>query len=250
MWRRQLLFACIAIPFLGGCSAVLDISVRSPDPDKVIKYVEAFEKFSNRRIERAEDYVYAGFAYIDHYCEAFFVELEIEKRRVAFAKSTTLQAFTTAPAIISLASDATKPGLILAQVSGLTNLIFEQYEKQFIFAQYSVQLRLKVLEAQHEFKNTRIPPEILAAPLGGAKFDRGSLASLYQAHQIVQQYARLCTIPQLELFIVTALDATAGTSQSSQRAFVTTVTPLRQRSSPGSSGSGAFSTPPFVSRAK
>ncbi len=272
---RALFFAVACVGLAqGGCA--FSARVDSPDPGDIIGYVSDFEKHFGRKIDTGEDYVLAGLSYVDHYCELFFTELEVEKRKLAFSKSSIQQGFATAITIAPLttATNKSKPVAILGALSGLANHVFEQYEKQFVFASYSAQLRLKVLQAQYNFKEVH-KQEISSL---NTSLRDASLATVYKSHQVVQEYAKLCTIPQLDLYIITALDATAAGNQQSrfskcvlecdQGAFDTKLfgqcvdkcmrgTPkaksyvyYRASSGKGSTSPATFSSPPFVSQAR
>jgi hypothetical protein len=147
-----------------------------------VSYTAAFKQLLGKEISTGEDYVLSGYSYVDYHCERFFVELEVEKRKLLFGKSTVAQAFTTAATIVPLVHDKTtdvkKPLAILAALAGLTNVMFEQYEKQFIFAPYSTQLRLKVQDAQHIYKQRQEEKVVMLRQ----NMRDQKVADIYRAH--------------------------------------------------------------------
>ena len=214
--------ALLCTSIVAGCAAI-GARVDTPEPEQIIVYVSAFEKHFSKKIDTGQDYVIAGYTYVDHYCELFFTELEIEKRKLLFTKNTTQQLLaTTVPALINATKDAatnvSKPLAVLSAVAGLTNFTFEQYQSQFIFAPYGTQLRLKVHEAQHTFKTSLQADTTGWQQLSGGL--KSSVTIAFLAHQVVQQYAQLCTIPQLDLYIVTALDSTRAEKSKTEPLYL------------------------------
>lgn len=222
--RRRRISACIRVHRFSGIAIAMSallasgctgLSARldSPLPEQIIKYTAAFEVHAKAKISTGEDYVLAGYSYVDEHCEQFFVELEVEKRKLLFAKNSLQQTFATAPSIVTITSGAAaaaKPVAILASLAGLSTLLFDQYGQQFTFSPYGAQLRAKVQDAHYKYK------ELLHETVStwNTPLATSRISEMLKAHQIVQGYARICTIPQMEQFIVTALDRTrAGNAE-------------------------------------
>ena len=247
----------------GGCSSALENALETPTPNSVFEYVKDFEERTGRNIVTASDYIFAGIIYVDHYCENFFNELEIQKRELAYYNSVSNKVFTSTITLLpALTSHAKKPQAVLAALAGLSTLAFEQYDKQFNFAPYSVQLRRLILQAQDTLKLKIIPEEfakirivdVFPAARKGTAFaltstpaDGTALGGFFLAHQVVQQYSKTCTIPQMQLFLETALNsanavASAGLDTKKTVAFEVPAAP------PAPRGVRTFTSPPFVAR--
>jgi len=228
----------------------LSSRLNSPEPEQIIEYTKAFELHFNRKIETGEDYVRAGYNYVDHHCEQFFIAIEVEKRKLLFAKNSVQQAFSTAPAILTAtygrgSASLAKPLAILAALAGLSAQMFDSYGEQFAFSNYSTQLRLKVQEAQYAYK-TATETSLITF---NQPFSSSSISNAYKAHQLVQGYARLCTVPQFEQFIVTALDSTRAGKASNEPQLLPrpTVESYRRRPVARSTAAPTLVVPPAVS---
>ena len=205
---RQLAAAVVGGICLSGCSSLSAVPLESPAPADIVDFTQTFETYTNHRIGTAEDYVYAGYAYTDHNCQKFFNALEMARKNSLFAKDTLTSAGGLATEILTLLAESqTAIGIVSGAVGFVANGI-ERHNNLYNFAEYSPALWQHVSTAQSNFKSTDVPPtlELIAAnPIDTA-------ATFYQAHQIVQAYARLCSLPQIEYFVHTALNNSKTTA--------------------------------------
>jgi hypothetical protein len=256
----QMIFAALGGASLVGCAGSLENYIASPSPSSIFDYAKIFEEKAGVKIRTFADYVFAGIIYVDDQCESFFNELEIQKREIAFYNSVSNKALTGTVALLpSLTKKATKAQAVLGALAGLASAAFEQYDKQYNFAPYSVQLRRLTLQSQDTLKRTMIPPEWfkthIVDVLPNKKFgvlvvqegeNPSALSLLFLAHHAVQQYAKTCTIPQMQLFIETALNVTNAEQSDAPDSGKN-----RQKSSfnkDNTRGGVMFSSPPFVAR--
>ncbi len=213
---RRLIAVVIGSVCVSGCSSIfsdsiLDQSVQLPTPSNVHEYMALFQPFSTGPIQSGSDYVWAGYAYSDHHCNAYFSALEKAKIQAAFFKDATSSAFSAADTIMALAVASQQAIGIVAAAGSFIGNVMTSYNNQFFFAQHSGALWNQVVIAQNKYKF-----EDVAALYNTIK--EGPIASptvAAVAHNIVQNYARLCTLQQLDLFVSTAL--TTRTASASDK---------------------------------
>ena len=217
-------FLLTPLILLSGCSIPLQLQVRDPDPKAIIDYVSIFGPYSPGPIKTGGDYVWAGYAYVDHHCSKFFEALEEGRMNMAFLRDTSAAGFSAANTVLTLAKVSQQSigvvgaggTLLAATLTAATNDYF--YGQFSGLAQYSGSLWLQTSAAQDNFKNK--DPTVHARYAQIADQPLGTLKVQAMAHNIVQSYASLCTIQQMQVFIQTALangkavpaaDKTAGT---------------------------------------
>lgn len=169
------------------------------------------QPFSSGRIVKGGDYVVAGFAYVDHHCQRFFNSLEQSRMQNEFATDTISQAFTAANAILAFADTATKTIGFVTQVGTIVNTGLKNYNRIYFFAPYAGSLwyQVQTIQSDYKFKD---PVKTLVAGIKDRSMD--TVADWASAHQIVQGYARICSLPQFQLLINTALVAKPATGET------------------------------------
>lgn len=198
---RQLIAAVMGSALLAGCSGLGATPVESPSPQSVINFTQTFETYTGRRIASADDYVWAGYSYVDDHCQTFFNALEMGRKDGVFAKETIAAGGLFATDVLTqLKKSQTAIGIVSGAI-GLVTASIDRYNNMYNFAQYSPALWQHVATAQSKYKSEDAPQTL--QDLGRASI--AEAAVFYQAHQIVQGYARLCSLPQIEYFIHTAL---------------------------------------------
>ncbi len=198
---RQLIAAVMGSALLAGCSGLGATPIDSPTPQTVIDFTQTFETYTGHRIATADDYVWAGYAYVDENCQTFFNALEMGRKDGVFAKETIAAAGTFTNEILTqLKKSQSAIGIVAGGFQLVTNSI-DRYNNMYNFAQYSPALWQHVATAQSKYKSEDAPQTL--NDLGPHSI--GDAAVFYQAHQIVQGYARLCSLPQIEFFIHSAL---------------------------------------------
>lgn len=198
---RRLCAAAVSATLLAGCSGLGAEPIPPPTPGDILDLTTTFSNFTNRPISTAEDYVFAGYAFTDHHCQKFFNALEQSRRDNVFAKDTLSSAGTLTTEILTLLKESQTSIGIVAGAVGYASNTLERYNNMYNFALYSPALWQHVNTAQSTFKSTDAVPTL--GPIANLSID--SAAVFYQAHQIVQSYARICSLPQIEYFIHTAL---------------------------------------------
>ncbi len=206
---RQLIAAVIGGVLVGGCGTALEQKLGATTTQDVFDYSAAFETYTGKKIVTVSDYVMSGFSYVDHHCQAFFTSLELMAMNGVFAKDTLTLASTAATQILTATDAATKAINIVAAVSGFASNTLNNYNNVYNFAPYSGLLWNQVITAQNSYKTTIVKTTLIDfkpddSSIAGHAID-ASIADFAIGHQIVQGYARLCTIPQIQLFIHTSL---------------------------------------------
>ncbi|MFN0219009.1 MAG: hypothetical protein ACKVP4_09375 [Hyphomicrobium sp.] len=193
---------------LSGCANLLAQSVELPTPTNINDYIGMFEPFATGPILTGSDYVWAGYAYSDHHCNNYFSALEKSKMQASFIKDTTASAFAAANTFMSLASTSQKALGIVAAAGSFVGNVMTSYNNEFFFAQHSGALWNQVVIAQNQYKFHDVVDlydSIKANPIS-------NVTTAAVAHNIVQNYARLCTLQQLDLFVSTALTTRSATA--------------------------------------
>lgn len=198
---RQLIAAVMGGALLAGCSGLGAVPIADPNPTDVMDFTATFENYTHRRIETAEDYVYAGYAYVDNQCQTFFNALESARKDGVFAKESLNSAGALTNQILTLLKESQTSIGIVSGAFAFATAGIDRYNNLYNFAEYSPSLWQHVMTAQNNYKSTDAAPTLI--PI--ATLSISSAATFYQAHQIVQGYARLCSLPQIEYFIHTAL---------------------------------------------
>ena len=199
---RQLLAVVMGGVLVGGCSGLGAKPIDAPSPMDVVDFTHTFEAYTGRRIDTANDYVWAGYAYIDQHCQTFFDALEMGRKDGVFAKETIAAGGAFSTEVMTLLKNSqTAIGIVTGAVTLVTNSV-ERYNNMYNFAQYSPALWQHVSTAQSKYKSIDMAQTMTDIGPSGI----GTAATFYQAHQVVQGYARLCSIPQIEYFVHTALN--------------------------------------------
>jgi hypothetical protein len=227
MWRRVscaklLLWAAILGLLATGCSGPLapyplGKRVEDPAPKDVIAFIALFQPFAaNWSIATGEDYVWAGYAYVDHQCNNFFTALEMARRDLSFSKDMSTSAFSAASGILPLVIESQKQISIVAALGTFVAAAINNYSNSYLYgqimstAQHAPLLWNHVVDSQNNYKFVASMPillEIRTASLA-------NVAVAAKAHNLVQNYARICSLHQLELFVQTALTSGAAVASN------------------------------------
>lgn len=218
MLRNRFLkaFAVAGSLVMAGCAVSPFQKLNGPTPADIIDYMEIFQPFATTPITTGADYVWAGYAYVDHHCNAFFAALEFGRMKAAFAKDVTVGGFGAANTVMTLLKESQKNIGIVGAIGTFTQGAITSLSDNFYFAQFSGVaehaglLWLQVTVAQDTYKFTTVVP--LYDDIKGR--DISSVEVRAKAHNIVQNYARLCSLQQLQVFIHTALTSTGATPAS------------------------------------
>lgn len=195
-----------------GCSTLPTIAPpEEPTPKNIQDYVTLLQPFSGGGIVKGGDYVVAGYAYVDHHCQKFFNSLEQSRMQNEFVTDTVSQAFTAANAILAFADTTTKTIGFVTQVGTIVNTGLKNYNRIYFFAPYAGSLwyQVQTIQGDYKFKD---PIKSLVGQIKDR--DLSSVADWATAHQIVQGYARICSLPQFQLLINTALVAKPATGET------------------------------------
>jgi hypothetical protein len=213
---RKYLSAAYGALFAGvltaGCSVPLSLQVRDPKPADIIDYVVLFQPYSRGTIQTGADYVWAGYSYVDHHCSKFFEALEEGRMQLAFAKHTTAAGFSAANTFMTLAKKSQQSIGVVGAAGTLISAVMDSATNDFFYgqfsglAQFSGALWLQTTVAQDDFKNKNQTVKDNYDAVKSAALT--SVAVQARAHNIVQSYANLCTIQQMQVFIQTALNKT------------------------------------------
>lgn len=207
----------VCIP-VAGCSVPLQLQVRDPKPSEIVDYVALFQPFSKGRIATGEDYVWAGYSYVDHHCAKFFEALEEGRMQLSFAKHTTAAGFSAANTFMTLAKKSQQSIGVVGATGTLISAVLDSATNDFFYgqfsglAQYSGSLWLQTTVAQNDFKNVNPAVRANYAEVKDRPLDKVSVQA--RAHNIVQAYANLCTIQQMQVFIQSALMSKPAKSAS------------------------------------
>jgi hypothetical protein len=205
----------LAFGGLGACSTPFLAPLAEPEPQAIVDYVALFGPFAKRPIETGGDYVWAGYTYVDHHCTRFFRVLEDGRAHLAFAKNTASSAFGAANTVLTLLKESQTSIGIVGAAGTLIGATINSYSNDFYYNQFSsvsqyggsLWLQTTIAQSDYKFRNDVIRglySEISGAPIAVVEIRA-------KAHNIVQNYARLCTIQQMQVFINTALNSKPAT---------------------------------------
>lgn len=233
---------------LAGCTASPFQQLNGPVPADIIDYMQLFQPFATTSISSGADYVWAGYSYVDHHCNAFFSALELGRMQAAFARDVTSSGFGAANTIMTLLQESQKSIGIVGAIGTFAQGTITSFSNNFYFAQFSGVaehaglLWLQVTVAQNTYKFTTVAP--LYDEIKGSTI--ASVEVRAKAHNIVQNYARLCSLQQLQVFIHTALTSKGATPAAPPG----TVAGRSREGAPLGSGVGrvAPSMPAFIIR--
>jgi hypothetical protein len=176
-WSRRML-----TPFLAPLA--------EPEPQAIVDYVALFGPFAKRPIEDG-------------------------RAHLAFAKNTASSAFGAANTVLTLLKESQTSIGIVGAAGTLIGATINSYSNDFYYNQFSsvsqyggsLWLQTTIAQSDYKFRNDVIRglySEISGAPIAVVEIRA-------KAHNIVQNYARLCTIQQMQVFINTALNSKPAT---------------------------------------
>lgn len=218
--------------FFAGCSLPTQLQVRDPEPAQIVDYVALFQPFAATKIYTGGDYVWAGYAYVDHHCKQFFAALEEGRMELSFAQHTSAAGFSAANTILTLAKKSQYSIGVVGAAGTLAAAVFDSARNDFFYgqfsalAQYSGSLWLQTTVAQDDFKNKNAGVQTIYRDIENRPLDRAMVVA--KAHNLVQAYANLCTIQQMQVFIQTALN-TKPAAPAADQAQKTAGTPTGGR---------------------
>ncbi len=213
----------VPIMALTACSPALLQELDEPTAGAVIDYMSMFSPYSAAPIQTGGDYVWAGYAYVDYHCSEFFRGLELGRMRLAFARDTSVAGFGAANSILALVTSSQKSIGIVGAAGMFVSQSIANYSNDYYFnqfsgvAQYSGELWVQTTSAQNHYKFenaqvTELYDQISRGPIGVGEVQA-------KAHNIVQGYARLCTLQQMQVFIQTALTGRTSIPAASSSAI-------------------------------
>ncbi|MEM9678279.1 MAG: hypothetical protein AAF890_09500, partial [Pseudomonadota bacterium] len=229
------------------------VIVKSPTLDDIGNYSSQFEKYNGVRISTGADYALAGFSFVDHHCENYFVALELRRRRVNLRRNVATSVFAQSVSLLNRLGQ----NMAVAYVNAagiVTNSFFDSFDKNYSYSQHSVELRRLTLQAlatkkSNFFKELKNSDNLYSQPINSA-------ASVLIAHNTVQSYARQCTPAQFELFINSALSASTAKPSGAGASGNPPAAPPTESATSGQSNGATTVTPqqgstassqPFVS---
>lgn len=214
MFQARLAATATLCALLGGCAATGHHlgHLSAPDLPTVngvrTTYVETARAFNGSKTSPAADtalsaqqYVMAGYRYVDNQCDEFFITLTQAQRMFDFTRKETVLGLSTANTILALAK--TRAATLAYVAAGgvfLTNSI-DNTADYIVLTRFTSQLEQIVQPTRDAYKAT-FPATSLGAD-DAAKF---------RAVELVQGYAKLCTIDHLEGIITTSLNQRVLTS--------------------------------------
>lgn len=152
-------------PFVARNYRIL-ASVRADD-DGTLRCVtlEGDEKDQNTNCPTKREYIAAGFALSDIYCETYFKLADEAERRRRFARGVTNDAGTAISTILGLANAGENVVTGIAAGFGLVDGVFRNYNEAFVIGPDLANVRLLVLAAQDNYrkqtlgKDTNVPKD-------------------------------------------------------------------------------------------
>src|SRR5262245_1915470 len=204
----------VAMAFAGaaaGCSAfgLPYQPIEEPRPVTIADFSAIFQPFATGKIQTGSDYVWAGYSYVDYQCNTFFTALAKARIQNAFLKDTTSQTFATANTILAIAKVAQNSIGIVSAAGSFATATLANYSNDFYFSQHSGAVWLQVSTIMSDYKRDK-QAEFLA--VSGGSLSSPTVA--FAAHNLVQNYARLCSLQQIDLIIQTALTAAPAQKSS------------------------------------
>jgi hypothetical protein len=196
---------------LSACAPALNLAIDDPSPTQIVDYMGLFQSHWPGQITTGGDYVWAGYAYVDHHCAKFFAALEKGRMQLAFAKDTTAAGFGLANTVMTELKRAQSAIGIVGAVGTFVGAAITSYQNSFFFegfsglAQFAGSLWLQTTNAQSHYKFENPTVSALLATVQDRALTVTEVRA--KAHNIVQGYARTCTIQQMHVFINTALAA-------------------------------------------
>jgi hypothetical protein len=167
-------------------------------------------------------YIYAGFDLVDEQCGIFFDNLTNLARDTRYTSTSIATANAQAAAILGVVEASAKSIAIVAAGTELARRLVDNYAEVYAFAPYAVEIRRLVDTA---FSAYRDDAQVNSAI---ARLETGSNTgdSLCLAHNIVRNYAKICSIANLDALARQAI-GTANVREAGASARPSISTPLR-----------------------
>jgi hypothetical protein len=138
-------------------------------------------------------YTIAGFDFVDEQCGIFFDGIVELAKNSRFASSSIATANTQAALIMAAVDTATKSIAIVAASSELARRLIDGYAAEYAFSPYALEVRQLVVDAltayRADSKTDAAVRTLQSLPSGDA---------FCLANNIVRNYAKICTIANVE----------------------------------------------------
>ncbi|WP_315838356.1 hypothetical protein [Bradyrhizobium prioriisuperbiae] len=138
-------------------------------------------------------YTIAGFDFVDEQCGVFFDGIVELAKNSRYASSSIATANTQAALIMAAVDAATKSIAIVAASSELARKLIDGYAAEYAFSPYALEVRQLVVDALSAYRADSKTDEAVrtlqALPPGDA---------FCLANNIVRNYAKICTIANVE----------------------------------------------------
>ena len=197
---------------LASCASFDRAGVREPAPSDITAFTNECGAGGNGGIS-AQDYVLAGYAYVDRACGRFFDAITMLNKEIRFSRRSLGQANLAANAILQAASVAGRTVNIVATGITLTDQVLGNVVEEFAFAPYTFRLKnwVESSSAQH-----RIATEPQRMQL------RSDVGGYCTAYGLVRAYASLCSISTMQAWVDQAIANAAPPTASTAPATPTT----------------------------
>jgi hypothetical protein len=167
-------------------------------------------------------YVFAGFDFVDEHCGIFFdgvIELAKDAR---YASSSIATANTQAALIMTAVNASLTAIAVVAAGSEMARKLIDGYAEVYAFSPYAVEVRRLAFEAMEAYRATPEVAEAIAALRMDLSGDAWCIA-----HNVVRNYAKICSISGVEAL---ARQAVAHSTITRSEAPAATLVVRRQSS--------------------
>lgn len=188
--RRPIILVVLAT-FVSGCnlgSGGRGVSVKPAE-------VHAFAGVCSAEVPGLTPFGYtmAGFDFVDEQCGIFFDGIVELTKNSRYASSSIATANTQAALIMAAVDTATKSIAIVAASSELARKLIDGYAAEYAFSPYALEVRQLVVDALTAYRANKDTDAAIdrlqTVPLGDG---------FCLANNIVRNYAKICTIANVE----------------------------------------------------